>query len=153
MRGPIMSKWRSQLSRGHFPNKPHLTEHAFLFPLACPLSLCYNPPTPFCWVGVWRSCEGQAKDSEVRSELGALTSDWPQLWVTETETSREPKALWRSKQQVGCSVLTKGELCRGGEAQWDGLWGGGEESSISTISTSLWKPALFKNSKSIGWRN
>lgn len=70
------------LSEGQFPNKPHLTEHAFLFLLGT-RSPSANPPTLFCWVGDQRSCGGQVKDSEVRSELGASTSDWPLLWVTE----------------------------------------------------------------------
>ena len=35
----VQMKESATLSRGHFANKPHLTEHVFLFPLAHPLSL------------------------------------------------------------------------------------------------------------------
>lgn len=81
------------LSEGQFLNKPHLTEHAFLFLLGT-RSPSANPPTLFCWVGD-QSCGGQVKDSEVRSELGASTSDWPSLWVTEAVswTKKRPSVV------------------------------------------------------------
>lgn len=74
----------------------------------------------------------RGKDSEVRSELGALTSDWPPAALAALShrdgaaaPTRKGPALLRGRRQVGCCpALTKGELCRGGEEQWDGLRGG-----------------------------
>ncbi len=126
------------------PALPALTSDSFL------LSGCLEE--------LWRS--GQRLRSEEWAwgfDLWLAPGPARLLWVTETEpwppTERGP-ALRRSWRRVGCCpALTKGELCRGGEKQWDSLRGGGEDSSIPTISTLLWKPALLNRIYSVKkWR-
>lgn len=144
----------AKLSRGHFPNKPHLTEHVFLFPRGA-----HSPhanPNFFLLSGrlgeFWRS--GQ----RIWSEEGAWGFDLSLAFALSHRdsavawTKRGP-ALWSSKRQIDCCLtLTKGELCGGGKPQWDGLRGGGKESSVCTMSTFLWKAALL-NLEFIWWGN
>lgn len=143
------------LSRGHFPDKPHLTERVFLFPLGA-RSPRANPNF-FLLSGrlgeLWRS--GQ----RIWSEEGARGFD---LLLALALSQRDSAVAWTEKGARRCGAasdtydrsltLTKGELCGGGKPQWDGLRGGGKESSVCTMSTLCWKPALL-NLEFIWWGN
>lgn len=145
----VQTKESASLSRGHFTNKPHLTELAFSLAPST-RSPCSNPNSFLlsgCLEELWRSVE------RLWSEAWALGFD---LWLapaalaglshTDGAVPLTKRALHCGERQAGCCPApTKEELCRGGEEQWDGLRGGGEESSVPNISILLWKPALLKD--------
>lgn len=140
----VWMKESAPQSRGRFTNKAHVTEP----PLLC----APNRPSPaaltltcFCWVAVWRSSEGQRKDSMSWESLTPpirLATE-SQRWshpamlkgqcVVEEQTASGPQQqLW---QKEGC-----------GEPQWDGFRGGGEE-DLRVQHTHLIVKSLFSSNK------
>ncbi|CAB1433388.1 unnamed protein product [Pleuronectes platessa] len=91
----VQMKESAALSRGHFTNKPHLTEPVFIRPPARP---ALPPPLLSAeWVfGGVAKVRGKTLGRDVRRALGAVTSAWPRsararLSHGDTERTRQPR--------------------------------------------------------------
>lgn len=125
----VQMKESATLSRGHFTNKPHLTEPVFLCPFAHPLSPCSNPFSFLlsgCLEELWRSGERL----------------WSEEWAWGFDLWLAPAALAALSHRDGAVSPTERALrCEEADDKWAAaqLWQKKSCAEVARHNGTVWE--------------